>query len=532
LTNLSPIDWQLPYASRRSPVLARNAVATSQPLAAQAGLRMLLAGGNAVDAAIATAITLTVVEPTMNGIGSDAFAIVWDGKKLHGLNGSGRSPRAWNPARFAGRTRMPTEGWDSVTVPGVVSAWVSLSDSFGKLPFENLFEPAIAYAENGFPVSPTIAGQWQEQAPRLMDQPGFAETFLPNGRPPVAGECFRSSGHAATLRQIAATHGDAFYRGDLAEKIVACSAQHGGAMTMEDLASHQADAVDPISVPYRSLTLHEIPPNGQGIAALMALGILEHFDLASMQPDSAAAVHLQAEAMKLAFADVYRYVADPTSMELPAAALQDPDYLRERASLIDLNRAQVYAHGQPSGSETIYLTTADASGMMVSFIQSNYMGFGSGVVVPGTGISLQNRGYGFSLSPDHPNCVDGGKRPFQTIIPGFVMNGADPFMSFGVMGADMQAQGHVQVMVRTADFEQNPQAVADAPRWKVLPDHTLLIEQGYPKDVLTGLADLGHDVVAMPQGSHDFGAAQLIRRMDYGYAAASEPRRDGQAIGF
>jgi len=532
LTNLSAIDWQLPYPSRRSPVLASNAVATSQPLAAQAGLRMLLAGGNAVDAAIATAITLTVVEPTMNGIGSDAFAIVWDGKTLHGLNGSGRSPRAWTPARFAGRSSMPTEGWDSVTVPGVVSAWVSLSDSLGKLPFEKLFEPAIAYAENGFPVSPIIAGQWQDQVPRIKDQPGFAETFLPNGRPPAAGEYFRSPGHAQTLRQIAATHGDAFYRGDLAEKIVACSDQHGGAMTMDDLASHQADPVNPISLPYRSLTLHEIPPNGQGIAALMALGILEHFDLASMGPDSVTAVHLQAEAMKLAFADTYRYVSDPESMELPVSALHDPDYLRERASMIDLKRAQIYAHGQPSQSETIYLTTADASGMMVSYIQSNYMGFGSGVVVPGTGISLQNRGFGFSLSADHPNCVAGGKRPFHTIIPGFATQGADPFMSFGVMGADMQAQGHVQMMVRTADFMQNPQAAADAPRWKVLPDDTLLIEQGYPKDVLTGLSDLGHDVIAMPQGSHDFGAAQLIRRMEHGYAAASEPRRDGQAVGF
>jgi gamma-glutamyltranspeptidase/glutathione hydrolase len=532
LTNLSPINWQLPYASRRSPVLACNVVATSQPLAAQAGLRMLLAGGNAIDAAIATAAALTVVEPTMNGIGSDAFAIVWDGKRLHGLNGSGRAPRAWTPARFAGRSRMPTEGWDSVTVPGVVSAWVSLSDSFGKLPFEKLFEPAIAYAENGFPVSPTIASQWQDQTPRLREQPGFAETFLPDGRPPVAGQCFRSPGHARTLQQIAATHGDAFYHGELAEKIVAWSALYGGAMTMDDLKSHRADRVDPISQPYRSLTLHEIPPNGQGVAALIALGILEHFDLASMRPESAVAVHLQVEAMKLAFADTYRYVADPASMELPASALHDPAYLRERASMIDLNRAQVYAHGQPSGSETVYLTTADASGMMVSFIQSNYTGFGSGVVVPGTGISLQNRGYGFSLSPGHPNCVDGGKRPFHTIIPGFIMHGADPFMSFGVMGADMQAQGHVQMMVRTADFMQNPQAAADAPRWKVLPDNTLLIEQGYPKEVLTGLSDLGHDVVAMPQGSHEFGAAQLIRRMEYGYAAASEPRRDGQAIGF
>jgi gamma-glutamyltranspeptidase/glutathione hydrolase len=532
LTNISQIDWQLPYASRRSPVLACNAVAASQPLAAQAGLRMLLAGGNAVDAAIATAIALTVVEPTMNGIGSDAFAIVWDGKKLHGLNGSGHSPRAWNPSRFAGRARMPTEGWDSVTVPGAVSAWVSLSDSLGALPFKKLFEPAIKYAENGFPVSPTIAAQWQEQAPRIHDQPGFAETFLPAGRPPLVGECFRSPGHARTLQRIAATHGEAFYRGDIAEKIVACSAQYGGAMTMDDLTSHHADRVDPISLPYRSLTLHEIPPNTQGIAALIALGILDQFDFASMQPDSADSVHLQVEAMKLAFSDTYRYVADPVSMEIPASALYESAYLRARASMIDRDHATTFAHGQPSHSDTVYLTAADESGMMVSFIQSNYMGFGSGVVVPGTGISLQNRGSGFSLSPDHPNHVDGNKRPFHTIIPGFVMRGKDPFMSFGVMGADMQAQGHVQMMVRTADFMQNPQAAADAPRWKILPNNKLLIEQSYGEAVLKDLADRGHDVEVAPHGSHSFGAAQLIRRLEFGYAAASEPRRDGQAVGF
>jgi gamma-glutamyltranspeptidase/glutathione hydrolase len=265
---------------------------------------------------------------------------------------------------------------------------------------------------------------------------------------------------------------------------------------------------------------------------LMALGILDQFDIGSMQPESADAVHLQVEAMKLAFADVYRYVSDPVSMEFPADALCEPEYLRTRASMIDRNRAQIFGHGQPSQSETVYLTAADASGMMISYIQSNYMGFGSGVVVPGTGISLQNRGAGFSLSPDHPNCVAGGKRPFHTIIPGFVMHENEPFMSFGVMGADMQAQGHVQMMVRTADFMQNPQAAADAPRWKVMPDNKLLIEQSYGEEVLKSLANRGHDIEVLPHGSQNFGAAQLIRRLDYGYAAASEPRRDGQVAAF
>ena len=526
------IDWNLPYASRRSPVMARNVVATSQPLAAQAGLRMLLAGGNAVDAIVASAITLTVVEPTMNGIGSDSFGIVYNNGKLHGLNASGRAPKGWNPGRFAGRTQMPTEGWDSVTVPGAVSAWVALSEKFGKLPFAQLFAPAIEYAESGFALSPAIAFQWSGQVARLKDQPGFAEAFLPGGRAPTTGDHVRFPDHAKTLQQIAETRGDAFYQGKLAEQIAAHSKSNGGVMTVEDLAAHRADWVDPISHGYRGLALHEIPPNGQGIAALMALGIVGNFDIASLPAESVEAVHLQAEAMKLAFADVYRYVSDPATMTLSPAQLCDESYLKKRAAMIDRSAAGEFGPGQPSSSETVYLTAADASGMMVSYIQSNYTGFGSGVVVPGTGISMQNRGACFGLDPDHPNCVAGGKRPFHTIIPGFVTTDREPFMSFGVMGADMQAQGHVQVLLRTADYSLNPQATADAPRWKVMPDGRLLIEDSYGQDVLKGLADLGHNVVAMPHGSHDFGAAQLIRRMDFGYVAGSEPRRDGHAVGY
>ncbi len=527
-----PVDWRAPYLSRRSPVLARNAVATTQPLAAQAGLRMLLAGGNAVDAAVATAIALTIVEPTMNGIGSDAFAIVFDGNALHGLNASGRSPREWNAARFTGRTRMPTEGWDCITVPGVVSAWTALSEKFGKLPFDQLFAPAIEYAETGYALSPVVATQWARQAPRLQEQPGFTEAFLPHGRAPAAGEQVRLPDHARTLQIIAASRGDAFYRGELAEKIAADSARHGGAMTIEDLAAQSAEWVNPISSHYRDLTLHELPPNGQGIATLMACGILNHFDLPALPPDSAEAVHLQVEAMKLALADVYRHVTDPAAMQVTVADLCDPAYLRKRAGLIDRRQARPFAHGLAGQSDTVYLTAADASGMMVSFIQSNYMGFGSGIVVPNTGISLQNRGASFKLQPDHPNCVAGGKRPFHTIIPGFVTRGDAPLMSFGVMGGDMQAQGHLQMMVRTADFAQNPQAAADAPRWKVSADQKLLVEDTYGESVLKALADFGHEVVAMPYGSTDFGAAQLIRKLPFGYAAASEPRRDGQAVGF
>ncbi len=528
---MTGFNWNFPYPSRRMPVLARNVVATSQPLAAQAGLRMLLRGGNAVDAAIATAATLTVVEPVMNGIGSDAFALIWDGNTLQGLNASGRAPRAWKPERFAGLVRMPTEGWNSVTVPGVVSAWAGLSAKFGKLPFESLFEPAIDYARNGFPVSPVVALQWESQIPRLKDQPGFAEAFARSGRTPRAGELFRFPEQADTLAEIASSRGESFYRGSLAKRIADFSSACGGALDADDLAAHQPDWVEPIGQNYRGYRVHEIPPNGQGIAALIALGILEHFDLGSIAADSIQSLHLQIEAMKLAFADVYRYVADVSAMEIRGSILLDPGYLKSRAESIRRDRAgHAVAGVLPSG--TVYLTTADAAGMMVSYIQSNYMGFGSGVVVPGTGISMQNRGYGFSLEPGHPNLVGGGKRPFHTIIPAFLTRDGKPVMSFGVMGADMQPQGHMQMVVRLVDYQQNPQAAADAPRWKIMLDGSLLLEHAIPEEVVRGLAQLGHRVVRASPGSTEFGAAQLIHRLDGAYAAASEPRRDGQAVGF
>src|SRR5215472_11001681 len=311
-----PFDWKFPYHSQRMPVLARNVVATSQPLAAQAGLSMLMKGGNAVDAALATAITLTVVEPTGNGIGSDAFAIVWDGSRLHGLNASGRAPAGWTLDRFKGKTVMPTTGWDAVTVPGAVSAWVALSERFGKLPFADLFEPAIRYAADGYLVSPTIARLWARQAPSLQDVPGFAEHFMPNGRTPEAGEKFVAPAHARTLKRIAETEGAAFYRGELAESMATHSRKHGGAMTVADLAAHTADWVEPLAKDYRGYALHEIPPNGQGIAAQMALGILESFDMGAFPVDSADSLHLQIEAMKLAFADVYEYVSDSGAMRV------------------------------------------------------------------------------------------------------------------------------------------------------------------------------------------------------------------------
>jgi gamma-glutamyltranspeptidase/glutathione hydrolase len=529
---MKPFDWQFPYPSQRMPILARNVVATSQPLAAQAGLRMLMKGGSAVDAVLATAISLTVLEPTSNGIGSDAFCILWDGKKLQGLNASGRSPAGWTLDRFKGHSSMPQRGWESVTVPGCVSAWVELSTKFGKLPFAELFEPAIKYASDGYMVSPTIARLWAKQAPDLRNQPGYAEAFMPHGRVPEPGEKFSSPAHARTLARIAETRGEAFYRGDLAGKIAAFAKQHGAALTQEDLAAHTNDWVEPIGIDYRGFRLHQIPPNGQGIAALMMLGILENFDLAAHAVDSADSLHLQIEAMKLAFADVHEYVSDIATMRVTPAQLLDKSYLKQRAKRIDIKKARNPAFGTPGKGGTVYLTAADESGMMVSYIQSNYAGFGSGVVVPGTGISLQNRGLGFSLRPDHPNVVAPRKRPFHTIIPGFITRDGQPVMSYGVMGGSMQAQGHAQVMLRMVDYRQNPQAAADAPRWRVDNGTWVGIEHGVPAETVTALRARGHDMEQAERWSTDFGRAQLIFRMEDGYLAASERRTDGQAVGY
>jgi gamma-glutamyltranspeptidase/glutathione hydrolase len=525
-------DFQFPYPSQRMPVLARNCVATSQPLAAQAGLRMMLKGGNAVDAILASAISLTVLEPTSNGIGSDAFCIMWDGKQLKGLNASGRSPAAWTPAWFKGQSAMPPRGWDSVTVPGAVSAWVEMSAKYGKLPFADLFEPAIKYATDGYMVSPVISRLWANGAAELKDQPGFAQCFMPRGRALEAGEKFVSLAHARTLQRIAETKGEAFYRGDLAEKIAAFSKQHGAALTFDDMAAHTLDWVAPIGLDYRGYTLHEIPPNGQGIAALMALGMLENFDVASLPVDSPDCMHLKIEAMKLAFADINEYVSDIFTMRVTPAQMLDKSYLKERAKLIDMKKAGTPSFGTPSKGGTVYLTAADESGMMVSYIQSNYSGFGSGVVVPDTGISLQNRGYGFSLQPGHANIVAPKKRPFHTIIPGFLTKDGQPLMSFGVMGGSMQAQGHMQVVSRMVDYHQNPQAAADAPRWRIDSGVRVGIEHGVPAETIAALKARGHDMPQADRWSTDFGRAQLIYKMDDGYFAASERRTDGQAVGF
>jgi gamma-glutamyltranspeptidase/glutathione hydrolase len=529
---LADYDWQQTYASRRAPILARNVVATSQPLATQAGIAMLRAGGSAVDAALATAITLTVVEPCSNGIGSDLFAIVWNGHELAGLNASGRAPAAWTPERFGKAAEMPRAGWDTVTIPGAISGWTALSQRYGKLPFADLFAPAIHYARHGYAVTPIVADKWAKAVPILGAVPGFAEHFLPRGRAPGAGELFAAPAMAATLESIAATRGEAFYRGELAAKMVAHARAHGGGHTLEDFATHTNDWVTPLALDYRGTTVHELPPNGQGIAALIALGILEHFDLASLRVDSAEVQHLEIEAMKLAFADVYHYVGDPRTMPVTPAQMLDPAYLASRARLIDRDRAQDFQYGTPPPAGTVYLTAADSSGMMVSLIQSNYMGFGSGIVVPGTGISLQNRGTGFSLRPGHPNRVGPGKRPFHTIIPGFATRAGKPYASFGVMGGAIQPQGHLQTLVRLLDFRQQPQAALDAPRWKVNAGVSLDLEPSVAPGVREGLAARGHTFASIPDAYMDFGAGQFIVCAEDGYVAGSDPRRDGQAAGF
>jgi gamma-glutamyltranspeptidase/glutathione hydrolase len=525
-----PFDWKFPYPSQRMPILAQNIVSTSQPLAAQAGLRMILKGGNAVDAAVAAAIALTVVEPCMNGLGSDAFAILHDGKHLVGLNASGKSPAAWTPEYFSKYKKMPTLGWDTVTVPGAVSAWVELSSRYGQLSFEELFEPAIEYAKKGFLVSPIIAENWKMAAGLYRGFPDFAAAFTRNGTVPKAGEMFAFPALATSLELIAKTRGAAFYHGDLAKKIVAHAEQTGGSITLEDLESHKALWVKPISLDYKDVTVHELPPNGQGLAALMVLGIAKHLDLGSYKPDSIESWHLQIEAMKLAFADTYRYVADPDSLEFPPEHLLNDNYLKQRATLIDRAKAQDPSYGTPPHGDTVYLTTADANGMMVSYIQSNFLFFGSGIVIPETGISLQNRGSGFTLESGHPNQVGPKKRPFHTIIPAFVTRKDKPLMSFGVMGGPMQPQGHAQMLIRIFEYGQNPQAASDAPRWCVSEGLHVNIEDGLKKEVVAGLTQLGHRIARAPPVL--FGGAQLIYNLGNGYLAASDHRKDGQAVGI
>ncbi|MBB6099802.1 gamma-glutamyltranspeptidase/glutathione hydrolase [Deinobacterium chartae] len=527
-----------PYASSRQPIYARRGiVATSQPLAAQAGLAILRAGGNAVDAAVATAAALTVLEPTSNGIGGDAFALVWDGSELHGLNASGRSPQGLTRAALEAHSvsELPTAGWLPVTVPGAPRAWADLIARFGRLSLEQVLAPAVEYARDGYPLSPVLAHYWNRAARAFASRQGpeFAgwnETFLPQGFQPEAGAIWASEGHARTLEAIGRSGAEAFYSGELADRIDAFARATGGLIRKEDLEAHVSEWVKPISVSYKGYEVHEIPPNGQGIAALMALRVLEGLELPRHR-DSAEGLHLQIEAMKLAFADAHAFVADPAHVHVPTEALLSDAYAASRRALIGERAAQP-APGEPPRGGTVYLCAADESGMMISLIQSNYMGFGSGVVVPGTGIALQNRGHNFSLEAGHPNELAPGKRPYHTIIPGFLTRGGRAVGPFGVMGGFMQPQGHVQVVLNTVDYGMNPQVALDAPRWQWMRGLEVELEHHTPRHVALELAERGHNVRVMAD-SGSFGRGQAIWKLDSGaLVAGSDGRTDGQAAGY
>lgn len=529
------------FRSRRSVVsTTRGVVATSQPLAAQAGLRMLLAGGSAADAVVAAAAVLNVVEPMSTGIGGDAFALVYDARSrtVRGLNGSGRAPAGLTREVFSsrGHTSIPIAGMLPVTVPGAVDAWAELLAAHGKLSLAQVLAPAIEYAEQGFPVSEIIARGWKMAEAKLAAHADAARTYLPEGRAPRAGEIFRQPGLARSFRQIAEGGRDAFYRGPIAEAIAATAARDGGVLSAADLAAHGSTWVTPISVNYRGYTVYEIPPNGQGITALMALNILNGFDLAGFAPASAEALHLQIEALRLAFADAAAYVADPDHATVPVEWMLSTERATARRALIDPHRAlaAVQPMPLPGGHDTIYATAVDADGNAVSFINSLYMGFGSGVVAGDTGICLQNRGAGFVLDPAHPNCVAPGKRPYHTIIPCMVTHGDRLWSSFGVMGGFMQPQGHVQMLVNMIDFGMNPQEALDAPRFELVEPYLRqdAVTLEHDPAVAAELAARGH-VIADRQGMFGFGGGQIIVVDDAGVRhAGSEPRKDGCAVAY
>ena len=509
-------------------------VATSQPLAAQAGLEILRQGGSAADAAIAAAAVLTVTEPTTNGIGGDAFAIVWDGKSLHGVNGSGRSPALLSQEHFAGMNKMPMDGWLPITVPGQVALWADVNKKFGRLPFAALLAPAIAYARDGYQVAPLTAQLWKRATDvyaKRENTQAWRATFLKDGDAPRAGSRIRLPDHARTLESIAQSGGRAIYEGELAKAIDAAARDQGGHLRFSDLAAHKTEFAPTISVPYRGYRLHEIAPNGQGIAALIALGILETRDFANLSADCPDALHIAIEAIKLGFADAHAHVADPANMRVTSAELLEPSRLVKLAKRIDLAQAQDFSSGIPKPGGTVYLCAADSQGMMISFIQSNYAGFGSGVVIPGTGIAMQNRGACFNLETGHPNCVGPSKRPYHTIIPGFVTRttptGEEPAMAFGVMGGFMQPQGHVQVMMRMIDFAQNPQAALDAPRWQWMQGKSIQLEPGFSDATIANLRRRGHEITIADARTVTFGRGQAIVRMSDGWMGASDLRADG-----
>jgi gamma-glutamyltranspeptidase / glutathione hydrolase len=539
----------------RSEVIARHGMAaTSQPLATQVAIDVLKKGGSAVDAAIAANATLGLMEPTGNGIGGDLFAIVWDAKtqKLYGLNASGRSPKGLSYDQMRAelatldRDTIPPLGFLPISVPGAVDGWFELHGKFGRLPMKDVLAPAIGYAEEGFPVSELISYYWKRSAPILSQQPGaFRATFTIDGRGPEKGEIFRNPDLASTYRALATKGRDAFYKGAIADRIDAFFREEGGFLRKVDFETHRSEWVDPVAVNYRGYDVYELPPNTQGIAALQMLQILEAYDLASMGFGSAESIHLMVEAKKLAFEDRAKHYADPEFAKIPLKGLLSDEYAAERRKLIDPARAQRrVAAGSPALEEgdTIYLTTADRDGNMVSLIQSNYRGMGSGVVVPGLGFVFQDRGELFSLEEGHANVYAPGKRPFHTIIPAFITKDGKPWLSFGVMGGAMQPQGHVQIVVNLIDFGMSLQEAGDAARWQhegsteptgglMTDGGYLYVESGHSWETIRALKMKGHDVRFDVGG---YGGYQAIMRDPVSgvYYGASESRKDGQAGGY
>ncbi|MCR5089456.1 MAG: gamma-glutamyltransferase family protein [Oscillospiraceae bacterium] len=531
------------YLSQRFPIYARGGMVNcSSPLASSAGLSVLRRGGNAMDAAAAAAAALTVVEPTANGLGSDAFALVWSEReqRLFGLNSSGSAPMLLSAGRLAADSkvrdgRMPIHGWAPVTVPGAPGAWAALVGRFGKLTLREDLEAAVSYAREGYPLAPNLAQVWSEaigQYRKTLTGPEFDawfRTFAPGGNTVEAGDLIRLPEHADTLEAIGESDAESFYRGETARKIDAESRKHGGYLRYEDLAAFEPQWVEHIRVNYRGYDVCEIPPNGQGIVALMALNILREFDFA--EKDSVETCHRQLEAIKMAFADALHYVTDPADMEIDFHRFLEPSYGAARAREME-DRARVWSHAVPPKSGTVYLCCADAEGNMVSFIQSNYMGFGSGIVVDGTGISLQNRGADFSLNPADANFLRPGKRSYHTIIPGFLMKDGLPVGPFGVMGAYMQPQGHVQVVMNTVDFRLDPQQALDAPRWQWLRDGRVTVETRFDPSLARGLQRRGH-ALSYAIDTASFGRGQMIVRLSNGVlVGGTESRTDSNIACF
>ncbi len=527
-----------PFPSKRHTIFAKNGmVATSQPLAAQVGLEIMKKGGNAIDAAIATAAALTVLEPTSNGIGGDAFALVWVKGELHGLNASGPSPELLTAeaVKNLGFDQMPKLGVVPITVPGAPAAWAELSKKFGKLTLLETLEPAIRYAEEGYPLTPILGKFWHKAYEAYNKQQGkefeeWFKTFAPGGKAPEIGDVWRSQGHADTLRKIGETDARAFYEGELAQKIEDFMVEHGGFLRKTDLASYKPEWVTPISTNYRGYDVWEIPPNGQGMVALMALNIFEQ--LAPPKWQSAETIHQQIESMKLAFTDGQAFITESTEMPVSVEYLLSEEYAQLRAEEIHESAIDPKPCKLPVGG-TVYLATADSEGNMVSYIQSNYMGFGSGIVIPGTGIAMQNRGADFSLEENHPNYLKPSKRTYHTIIPGFLTKDGEAVGPFGVMGGYMQPQGHFQVVSNTIDYHLNPQAALDMPRWQWVGGKKIHVEPEFPNYLVQALQRKGHAIEVLPD-TGSFGRGQIIwRNTDTGVlAGGTESRTDGMVAAW